>query len=94
MPHSLSAKKRVRQNEKRRMRNRAAMSALRTQVKKVRTRIAEGDVPGAEAELKLAIKKLDTTSARGIIHANAAARRKSRLSQRVNQLKAAGQKPE
>ena len=89
MPHSLAARKRVRQNVKRRLRNRAARSALRTQIKKVRVKIGEGDRAGAEAELRAAIKKLDKTAQKGIIHPNAAARHKSRLSHQVNQLKTA-----
>ncbi len=89
MPTSSSAKKRLRQQERRRLRNRAARSALRTQIKKVRAAVAANDTTRAEAELRLATKKLDQAAAKGIIHRNTASRYKSRLSQRVKAIKQA-----
>ena len=80
MPHSLSAKKRHRQSLVRRTRNRAAKSAIKTQIRKVREAIAAGDVATGEAEFRLAAKRLDRAAAIGIVHANLAARVKSRLS--------------
>lgn len=87
MAHSLSAKKRVRQNEKRRLHNRTRRSTLRTRVRRVRDAIVHRDPASAEASLKDAIRLLDREANRGLIHRNAAARLKSRLSRRLNTLK-------
>lgn len=89
MPNTKSAKKRHRQSLDRRTRNRAAKSTLKTFVKKVRGSLESGDVAQAETNYRAAVKKLDQTAARRIIHRNAAARVKSRLSAA---LKAAKQK--
>ncbi len=89
MPNSASAKKRNRQSLVRRARNRAAKSALKSQVRKVREAIEAGDVELATSEFRLTAKKLDKTAASGIVHANLAARVKSRLSAAI---KAAKQK--
>ena len=89
MPNSTSAKKRLRQSLVRRARNRAAKSVLKSQVRKVREAIAAGDVEAGEAEFRLAAKRLDKAAAKGVVHANLAARVKSRLS---TALKAAKQK--
>ena len=80
MPNTKSAKKRLRQNVVRRTRNRVAKSALRTAVKKVRASLESGDVAQAGENFQAAVKKLDQSAARRIIHRNAAARVKSRLS--------------
>lgn len=87
MPNSAGAKKRHRQSLDRNTRNRAGRSALRTQIKKTRAAIASGDLEKSTAELVAAQKKLDKTAAKGLIHANAAARTKSRLSKAVRLLK-------
>lgn len=87
MPNSASAKKRLRQSQDRKVQNHAVKSAVRTQVKKVRTAVAGGDVAASEAEFKLAVKKLDKAAARGVMHANAAARTKSRLSKAIKSIK-------
>jgi len=87
MPNTKSAKKRLRQNLKRRARNRMVKRALRTQCRKVREAVKAGDVQRAEAEFRLAARKLDRAGARRIIHPNAAARLKSRLSARIKALK-------
>ncbi|HWB11992.1 MAG TPA: 30S ribosomal protein S20 [Pirellulales bacterium] len=89
MPNTKSAKKRLRQNELRRTRNRAARSALKTLVKKVRGALESGDLSQAQDGFRAVTKKLDQTASRRIIHRNAAARAKSRLSAA---LKAAKQK--
>jgi small subunit ribosomal protein S20 len=83
MPHLKSAKKRVRQNEKARARNRSTMKALRTQVKKVLKAIKDGQPDTAKMEYLAACRQLDKCGTRGYIHANAAARTKSRLALRV-----------
>jgi len=81
MPNNVNAEKALRQNIKRRLRNRSQMSALRTTVKKVRVALepAAPDAAGLESALKDAVKKLDQAAAKGLIHKNAAARTKSRL---------------
>jgi len=87
MPSSNSAKKRLRQNIAQRERNRAIKRTLRNQCRKVREAIATGDADQAEAEFRLAAKRLDRAGARNIIHPNAAARVKSRLSVKIKALK-------
>lgn len=87
MPSSPSAKKRLRQSIDRRARNRVVRSTLRTQIKKVRTAIAAGDVAAAETEFRNAVVKLDKAAAKNILHANSAARLKSRLSKAIKGLK-------
>jgi small subunit ribosomal protein S20 len=86
MAHSKSARKRNRQDATHRDRNRGRKSALRTQIKKVRTAIAAGDAEQARAELQLAMKKADKTAKTNTIHPNAAARIKSRLSRAVDSM--------
>jgi small subunit ribosomal protein S20 len=87
MPNTKSAKKRLRQSSERRTRNRATKSALKTQVRKVREAIKAGDTTLGDTELRVAAKKLDKAAAKGVIHANAAARVKSRLSSAVKAAK-------
>jgi small subunit ribosomal protein S20 len=87
MPNSASAKKRLRQSLDRRARNRAVRSSLRNQIKKVRTAIAGGDATASDAEFRTTVKKLDQAAAKNILHANAAARLKSRLSKAIKGLK-------
>ncbi len=89
MPNTRSAKKRLRQNIVRRARNRASKQALRTQCRKIREAVKEGDLDRAEAEFRTAAKKLDRAGARNIIHRNAAARTKSRLSSAIRVAKQA-----
>lgn len=78
MPNIKSAEKRVRQSAKRRVRNRVYRTAARTAVKKARTAIETGN-PESEQAVRNAIQALDKAAAKGTIHANNAARRKSRL---------------
>jgi small subunit ribosomal protein S20 len=86
--HSLSAKKRVRQNEKRRLRNRHRKEIVKVAVKGFDTAIAAGDVVKATDALKKVVQKLDRTAAKRTIHKNAASRKRSRLAKRLNTLKA------
>jgi small subunit ribosomal protein S20 len=86
--HSLSAKKRIRQNEKRRARNRARKGLLKDQKKVVLSALQGGDVAKSEAELRKLTQRLDRTAAKHTIHKNAAARTRSRLTKRLNALKA------
>jgi len=74
-----SAIKRNKQNEKRRQLNRIFRGSTRTQVKDAKAAIESGDKEVATAEVKEAIQKLDRAAAKGIVHKNNAARRKSRL---------------
>ena len=84
-----SAEKRHRQSEERRMRNKAAKSAVRTSVKKFMALAQKKDMPGSEAALKEMVKKMDTAARKGIIKKNAAARKKSRMQRYYNSIKAA-----
>ena len=79
MPNIASAKKQLRQAAKRAARNRAAKSALRTKIKKIRQALGEGNPDAARAALAEAIPAIDKTASRGIIHRRTAARYKSRL---------------
>lgn len=89
MPNSVSAKKRLRQSQDRRLRNRIIKSALRTQIRKVRTAVQGGDVETSEKEFVVATKKLDQAAAKKVIHANQASRLKSRLSAAIKKVKTA-----
>jgi small subunit ribosomal protein S20 len=85
MPHTRGAKKRLRQNEKRRLKNRATKSAIKTQVKKVLGAAKEADADQLRKEFNLAAKKLDKAAAKRIIHPNLAARKKSQLARLVHE---------
>jgi small subunit ribosomal protein S20 len=80
MPNTKIAKKALRKNLKARVRNRSQRSALRTALKKVRTAAEGGDAAVAQDAMRAATKKLDQAAAKNLIHKNAAARTKSRLS--------------
>ena len=86
MANTPSAEKRIRQNAKRRSRNRAARSRLRTAVKSVRSEVEAGNKAGAEELLQPTLSLIDATAQKKIIHRNAAARTKSRLQRAVNGL--------
>ena len=87
MPNTKSAKKRLRQNIARRAHNRSLRQAVRTQVRKVREAVKAGDVERAETEFRLAAKRLDRAGGTNLIHRNAAARLKSRLSAQIKAIK-------
>jgi small subunit ribosomal protein S20 len=89
MPNSPSAKKSMRKANARRDRNRAARSALRTVLKKFHTTVAGSDAAAAESAFRLVVKKLDQAAAKHLIHKNAAARTKSRLSRHLKKTSAA-----
>jgi small subunit ribosomal protein S20 len=86
----LSAKKRMRQNLKRRARNRSRKAQLKEQVRTFMTAVTAGDVAKAETELKSVTQRLDRTAAKGTIHRNTASRKRSRLAKRLNALRAKG----
>ncbi len=87
MPSSESAKKRLRQNETHRLRNRSTKTTVRNQIRKVRTAVEAGNVEESEAAFRIVAKKLDQAAAKNVIHANAAARTKSRLSKAIKAIK-------
>ncbi len=89
MPNTRSAAKRVRQNEKRRLRNRMHKGRARTYVKKALALIEAGQLEEAEEMVRLAISALDRAWERGVLHKNTVARKKSRLMKRLNDAKRA-----
>ena len=89
MAHSLSAKKRIRQNEKHKARNKARKLAIKDQTKLFGTALHAGDFVKAEVELKALTRRLDRTAAKGTIHKKAASRKRSRLTKRLNAAKVA-----
>jgi small subunit ribosomal protein S20 len=83
MANIKSQKKRNRQNEKRRLRNKAVRSELKTRVKRARDAVTAGDDNAIDL-VRTAQKRIDKAASSGVIHKNAAARRTSRLMKRVN----------
>ena len=79
--------KRNRQNEARRLRNKAVRSELKTRTKRALA-AGESGATDTDEQLRLAIKRIDTAAAKGVIHKNQAARRKSRLMKKINAAKA------
>lgn len=75
--------KRNRQNEKRRLRNKAVRSEMKTRINQT-IAATEDDSADAEAALRIAQKRIDQAVSKGVLHKNTAARRKARLAQRVN----------
>lgn len=84
-----SAEKRYRQSEERRLRNKAAKSAVRTSVKKFVASVQKKDAAEAQTSLTDMIKKLDSAARKGIVKKNAASRKKSRMQRLYNTLAAA-----
>jgi len=85
MPHTRSAKKNVRKIERRRLANRGAKKAIKTQIKKVEEVAAQGGLDQLRQEYNLAAKKLDKAAARRVVHPNLAARKKSQLAKLLHQ---------
>lgn len=77
MPNSRQAKKRMRQDDKRRLNNRSKSSAMKTAMRRVTDAVAEGDAAKVEAAVAVAYKRIDKAAKASVIHANTAARRKS-----------------
>jgi small subunit ribosomal protein S20 len=86
MPNNASAKKRMRQEQKRRLHNRSIKSLVKTQITKARQAIVAADAD-AEASVRAAVSELDRAAKKGVIHRNNAARRKSRLMKQLNATK-------
>ena len=80
--------KRNRQNEGRRLRNKAVRSEMRTRTKRA-TAAFEGGLEDAGEALRLAVKRIDKAAAQGVIHRNQAANRKSRLMRRIASIQGA-----
>jgi len=85
--HSLSAKKRIRQNTKKRTINRSRKSQLKTQIKRFEAAINSGNAEEATKQYQLIVKKLDKTAATSTMHKKTASRKKSRLARKLNALK-------
>jgi small subunit ribosomal protein S20 len=83
MPHTKSAKKSLRQDQKRRDRNRAVKKALKAELKKFQAAVQAGNADAAKTEFVAVVKKLDKAAARKVIHPNAAARKKSQLARQL-----------
>ena len=86
MAHSRTARKAIRQNKTRHERNKAANSAMRTQVKKVANAVDGKDANQAQAELQQAQRLVDKAAKTHRIHKNKAARMKSKLAKSVNRI--------
>ena len=86
MPNIKSAKKRVMIAETRRVRNMARKNEMKTQIKKFTAAVADGNKTAAGKELLASVSILDKTAGRGVIHKNAAARRKSNLYRAYNNM--------
>jgi len=87
MPNHKSAEKRMRQSEGRRAINRSNRTRVRTQIKKLHTALAAGN-KSASKLLPATISVIDKAVQKGVLHKNAAARHKSRLTARMNQASA------
>jgi small subunit ribosomal protein S20 len=83
MANTASARKRIRQTEKRNIRNRARKSRVRTFLRKVEQAIAGGDASVAKEALRAAQPELQRAATKGVMHRNTVARKISRLSARI-----------
>ncbi|MFN3920948.1 MAG: 30S ribosomal protein S20 [Caldimicrobium sp.] len=88
MPHHKSAKKALKQSEKRRMRNRMFKSRVKTEIKKFLNYLEAGDLEKSELQLKRAQSLLHKGVSKGIFHKNKAANKISKLFAKLNQAKA------
>ncbi len=88
MANTRSAIKRMRQNEKRRQRNRLFASRARTYVKNARLALEEGEPKDAHQAIMEAVSALDKAAEKGILHKNNASRRKGRLMKKLAALEA------
>lgn len=85
MPNIKSAAKRARQNLKREVRNRRIKSSLKTSIRRFEESLQNGDHEDAQVKLHAAVRQIDKAAAKGILHKNNAARKKSRLNRQLNQ---------
>jgi len=84
MPHTRSAKKNLRKSEKRRIANRAVKRTIKTHLKRFDEAL-DGPLDALQAEMKMAVKKLDQAAAKGVVHANMVARKKSQLARKLHE---------
>ena len=86
MPNIKSAKKRVLVTEVKTLQNKMFRTQLKTDIKKYQAALAAGDAALAQETYKQAVKKIDQAAARGIIHKNAAAHKKSQFTKALNNM--------
>ena len=86
LPNIKSAKKRVLVNETKAMQNKALKSALKTDIKKFDAAVAEGNRSEADVAYKVAVKAVDKAVAKGLLHKNNAANKKSSMTLKLNKL--------
>lgn len=83
-----SAIKRVSSNESKRLQNEAFKSDMRTQIKKVESLVEANDAENAKTAFQVAVKKIDKTIQKGVIHSNNGNRQKARLAKKLKSLSA------
>ena len=86
LPNIKSAKKRVLVSETKAAQNKAAKSALKTEIKKFDAAVAEGNRSEADVAYKVAVKAVDQAAAKGLLHKNNAANKKSSMTIKLNKL--------
>ena len=86
MPNIKSAKKRVLVNQTKAMQNKVAKSALKTDIKKFEAAVAEGNRSEADVAYKAAVMAVDQAAAKGLVHKNKAANKKSAMTLKLNKL--------
>ena len=86
MPNIKSAKKRVLVSQTKAMQNKAAKSALKTDIKKFEAAVAEGNRSEADVAYKVAVKAVDKAVVKGLLHKNTAAHRKSAMTLKLNKI--------
>lgn len=84
MPNIKSAAKRARQNIIREKRNRRIKSMLKTSIRRFEESLQNGDMEEARVKLNAAVRQIDKAAARGVVHKNNAARKKSRLNRMLS----------
>lgn len=86
MANIKSQMKRIKTNEKARLRNQAVRSAVRTEIRKFRAAVEAGDKAAAEAQLRIASRTLDKAVTKGVFHRNNAANKKSSMALAFNKM--------
>lgn len=87
MPRSKSAEKAARASERKRLRNKSVRSATKTKMTRAEELISSNELEPAREAVTTALSALDKAAKKGVIHPNTAARRKSRLMKKLNQVK-------
>jgi len=86
VPNTRSARKRVRQAERNRLRNKMYKTRIKTAIRRLEEALTGGDPAAIQEALRRAVSAIDRAAVRGAIHRNTAARKKSRLMQRLKKL--------